>query len=86
MTVKDLKANEVILGCITKREFALMYFPDLDEKTAVNALSRAIRINDKLREELNADPSYNKYQRHFTPAQIEILMKYMGPPIISCID
>lgn len=84
MTIKDPRANEVILGCISKREVASMYFPELDEKAAVNALSRTIRENTKLQEKLNADPSYKKCQRHFTPAQIETLKAHIGHPITLC--
>lgn len=73
--------DEVIQGgVVPKVQIARLYFPKLEDKSALNALSRAINGDRLLREELETETSYNKWKHSFTPRQVEIIIKHMGPP------
>ena len=77
--IKEESPNE-ISGSPKKRIVAMHYFKGLGEQAAVNALSRAIREDSKLKEELETKDHYNKCKHYFLPKQMEILRKYLGDP------
>lgn len=80
MNILDEKWLEELTGCIRKQELAKMYFKDLDDRAALNAMSRAIREDAALLEELEEKGNYNKYKHSFMPLQVRIIAKHMGPP------
>ena len=57
---------ETKLRPYTKKELALMYFPDSTPETAVKHLKMMIRSNDMLWDELQ-EMGYNKRRKTFTP-------------------
>jgi hypothetical protein len=77
--IKEESPNE-ISGSPKKRIVAMHYFKDLEGPAAINALSKAIREDAKLKEELETKGHYNKYKHSFLPKQMEILKKYLGDP------
>ena len=77
--IKEESPNE-ISGSPKKRIVAMHYFKDLEGPAAINALSKAIREDAKLKEELETKGHYNKYNHSFLPKQMEILKKYLGDP------
>lgn len=83
MTNQKQPAKATTLGCTPKRDVAGMYFPNLDEKAAVNALSRKIRMHKDLLTLLEEKTGYNKNAHSFEPKQIEILFQELGNPIVT---
>ncbi|WP_455672148.1 DUF4248 domain-containing protein [Phocaeicola sp.] len=83
MNNKEQVTIDFTIGCIGKHNLALLYYPDLEEKAAINALSRTIRNNEELRKSLEALPSYNKFSHSYTPKEIEIIQTFLGPPTVS---
>ena len=63
----------------TKKELALLYFPNSSPETARRHLIRWIMRNSKLMEELYA-ANYNLYDQYLTKEQVEIIFRYIGPP------
>ena len=59
---------ETKLRPYTKKELALMYFPDSTPETAVKHLKMMIRSNDMLWDELQ-EMGYNKRRKTFTPRE-----------------
>lgn len=75
---KTMKPFEV--RSYTKKELALAYFPDVtDPHIATNRLMRWIVRNTELMEELRKH-SYQKNFRFFTPAQVRLIVYYLGEP------
>lgn len=75
---KTMKPFEV--RSYTKRELALAYFPDVtDPHIATNRLMRWIVRNTELMEEL-IKHGYQKNFRFFTPAQVRLIVYYLGEP------
>ena len=63
----------------TKKELALLYFPDSTPRVAVNHLMMMIRCNDMLRDELQA-MGYNKKRKTFTPREAKAIIDWLGTP------
>jgi len=63
----------------TKKELALMYFPDSMPHTAVNHLMEWIKRNKQLMAELVAT-GYEKSAKMFTPRQVALITEYLGSP------
>ena len=63
----------------TKKELALLYFPNSSPETARRHLIRWIMRNSKLMEELYA-ANYNLYDQYLTKEQVKIIFRYIGPP------
>ncbi len=62
-----------------KAELAMLYCSAECVTNAMNTLSRWIRHNAPLREELQA-VGYNKYRQCYTPREVKIIVKYLGEP------
>jgi len=77
--IKDEDSDE-LSGSPKKRTVAMHYFKDLRGQAAINALSKAIREDAALKEELETKGNYNKCKHYFLPKQMEILRKYLGNP------
>ena len=63
----------------TKKELALLYFPDSTPETAVKHLMALIRRNDMLWDELQAMGYYSR-SRTFTPRQVQAIVDWLGAP------
>ena len=63
----------------TKKELALMYFPDSAPRTAVNHLRDIIRRYTWLWDELQA-MGYNPNRKTFTPREVKAIVDELGPP------
>lgn len=67
------------LRAYTKAELAMLYNPTQCITVALQTLSRWIKMNPALVEELT-QAGYNKYRRAFTPKEVRIIVKYLGEP------
>ena len=63
----------------TKKELALMYFPDSSPRTAVNHLMSWIHRCTPLWTQLQAT-GYNVTGKDFTPRQVKIIIEHLGEP------
>ena len=63
----------------TKKELALLYFPDSTPETAVKHLMTMIRRNDMLWDELQ-EMGYNKRRKTFTPREVKAICDWLGAP------
>ena len=63
----------------SKKELALMYFPDSTPETAVKHMMKMIRHNDMLWDELQEMGYYSK-SRTFTPRQVQAIFEWIGAP------
>lgn len=63
----------------TKKEFALMYFPESIPSTAVKHLMAWIRRCTPLWDALQA-MGYQKLSKSFTPRQVKLIIEYLGEP------
>lgn len=63
----------------SKVELAGLYNPNECVAVALQTLSRWIRTNPTLMEELNS-ANYNKYRRGFTPKEVAMIVKHLGEP------
>ena len=63
----------------TKKELALLYFPDSTPETAVKHLMTMIRRNDMLWDELQ-EMGYYKRRKTFTPREVQAIFDWIGPP------
>ena len=63
----------------TKKELALLYFPDSMPDTANKHLMRWIKRNKHLMQKLE-EINYKPNERWFTKQEIEIIFRYIGPP------
>ena len=71
--------NEFIIRAYTKKELALMYFPDSMPRTAVNHLMAWIRKCTRLWDELQAT-GYQVSSKAFTPRQVKAIVEQLGEP------
>ena len=62
-----------------KTELALMYFPESTKETAVRLLSRWMKDDANIMEELNA-LGYNKHRQYLLKREVEVIVKYLGEP------
>ena len=63
----------------TKKELALMYFPESMPRTAVNHLMAWIRLCTPLWDELQK-MGYCKTSKSFSPKQVKAIVEYLGEP------
>lgn len=63
----------------TKAELAMLYNPQQCISVALQTLYRWIRMNRPLMAELEA-VGYNKYRHCYTPAEVRLIVKYLGEP------
>ena len=74
MNMKDFK-----IRMYTKKELALMYFPESMPRTAVNHLMAWIRLCTPLWDEL-LKTGYCKTSKSFSPKQVKAIVEYLGEP------
>jgi len=60
-------------------EVALMFFPDIQPKSASRQLTRWIFRDDELMAEL-LQAGYTRGQRLYSPAQVSIIFDHLGDP------
>lgn len=63
----------------SKKELALMFFPDSTPETAVKHLMALIRRNDMLWDEL-LSTGYKNTNKTFTPRQVRAIFEWLGAP------
>ena len=63
----------------SKKELALLYFPDSTPRVAVNHLMALIRRNDMLSDEL-LSTGYKTTNKVFTPRQVQAIVDWIGAP------
>lgn len=63
----------------TKKELALMYFPDSQPRTAVNHLMAWINRCTPLVGQLQT-AGYEKTSKGFTPRQVRLIVEHLGDP------
>lgn len=63
----------------TKKELALMYFPDSQPRTAVNHLMVWLKRCTPLWQELQS-MGYEKTSKSFSPKQTRAIVDYLGEP------
>ena len=63
----------------SKKELALLFFPDSTPETAVKHLMALIRRNDMLWDELQAMGYYNR-RKTFTPREVRAIVDWLGAP------
>ena len=71
--------EDFIIRTYTKKELALMYFPESMPRTAVNHLMVWICRCDPLWEEL-MKMGYCKTSKSFSPKQVKTIVEYLGEP------
>ena len=74
MMIEDFK-----IRMYTKKELALMYFPESNPRTAVNHLMAWIRLCTPLWDEL-LKMGYCKTSKSFSPKQVKAIVEYLGEP------
>lgn len=74
-----MNMEDFIIRTYTKKELALMYFPESMPRTAVNHLMVWIRRCDPLWEEL-MKMGYSKTSKSFSPKQVKAIIDYLGEP------
>ncbi len=67
------------LRAYTKKELALMYFPDSTPRTAVSHLMSWIRHCTALWQQLQGT-GYEPTSKTFTPRQVRIIVEQLGEP------
>ena len=68
-----------IIRTYTKKELALMYFPESTPRTAVNHLMAWIYRCTPLLAQLET-AGYEKSTKGFTPRQTRLIVEYLGEP------
>ena len=63
----------------SKKELALLFFPDSTPRVAVNHLMALIRRNDMLWDELQKT-GYKNTSKVFTPRQVQAIFEWLGAP------
>ena len=63
----------------SKKELALMFFPDSTPETAVKHLMALIRRNDMLWDEVEAMGYYSR-SKTFPPRQVQAIVDWLGAP------
>jgi len=71
--------DDFTIRAYTKKELALMYFPDSSPRTAVSHLMSWIRRCGQLWELLQAT-GYETTSKTFTPRQVRIIVEQLGEP------
>lgn len=68
-----------IIKAYTKKELALMYFPDSMPRTAVSHLMAWITRCPQLMTQLQAS-GYQTLNKGFTPRQVKAIVEHLGEP------
>ena len=63
----------------SKKELALLFFPDSTPETAVKHLMALIRRNDMLWDELQ-QMGYYSHSKTFSPRQVQAIFDWLGAP------
>ena len=71
--------TDFIIRAYTKKELALLYFPDSLPRTAVNHLMAWIRNCKHLWAELQT-MGYQPTSKGFTPRQVKAIVEQLGEP------
>ncbi|MBO4752450.1 MAG: DUF4248 domain-containing protein [Bacteroidales bacterium] len=71
--------NDFTIRAYSKKELALIFFPDSAPRTAVNHLMAMIRGCDMLWDELQGMGYYNK-RKTFTPREVRAIVEWLGVP------
>ncbi len=71
--------DDFIIRTYTKKELALMYFPDSNPHTAVNHLMSWIRRCTQLWQQL-LSMGYHVNSKVFTPRQVRAIVEQLGEP------
>ena len=71
--------TEFIIRAYTKKELALMYFPDSNPRTAVNHLMAWIRRCTPLWGQLQS-MGYLTNSKGFTPREVRAIVEQLGEP------
>ena len=71
--------NELKVCAYTKKELALMYFPDSQPRTAVNHLMAWIRRCTPLWQQLQ-EMGYSTTSKAFTPREVKAIVEHLGEP------
>ncbi len=71
--------DEFLIRTYTKKELALMYFPDSSPRTAVNHLMVWIRRCTPLWQQLQA-MGYRTTSKAFTPREVRAIVEQLGEP------
>ena len=71
--------NNFTIHSYTKKELALMFFPDSTPETAVKHLMALIRRCDMLWDELQSMGYYSR-SKTFTPRQVQSIVDWLGAP------
>ena len=71
--------KEFEIRTYTKRQLALMYFPDSQPRTAVNHLMAWIRRCTTLWQQLQ-DMGYQTTCKAFTPREVRAIVNQLGEP------
>ena len=70
---------EFKVSAYTKKELALMYFPDSQPRTAVNHLMAWIRRCTQLWQQLQ-EMGYSTTSKAFTPREVKAIVEQLGEP------
>ena len=71
--------SEFKIRAYTKKELALMYFPDSSPRTAVNHLMSWIHRCTLLWQQLQ-EMGYSTTSKAFTPRQVKAIVEQLGEP------
>ena len=71
--------DNFIIRAYSKKELALMYFPDSSPRTAVSHLMSWIRRCTQLWQQLQAT-GYETTCKTFTPRQVRAIVEQLGEP------
>ena len=74
-----MKMEELPLRPYSKSELARAYAPEIGERSALNRLSRWIRLNQPLCRAL-LQTGYRPAQQILTCKQVELIFEYLGKP------
>lgn len=75
--VKDME--EFVIRTYTKKELALMYFPDSSPHTAVKHLMAWVKHCTQLWQQLQA-MGYSNTCKTFTPREVRTIVEHLGEP------
>lgn len=73
------EASELSIRPYSKSELARAYAPEIGERSALNRLSRWIRLNQPLWRAL-LQTGYRPAQQILTCKQVELVFEYLGRP------
>ena len=75
----NTNCHEFLIRTYTKKELALMYFPDSSPRTAVNHLMVWIRRCTPLWQQLQS-MGYRTTSKAFTPREVRAIVEQLGEP------